>query len=161
VGLSFEYCVDDGVTILDSKRITIQGLTTYYVGADAIGVRNSHDVNLSGNFLFGAWNPGSWGISVDPASDLVRIQNNRITKNRNGILMEGRRVHVLNNDVSNNSDVGIRVASDESTVARNDTLNNGSGIGIDFTAMPPGTCVTGNDTNGTLVPFAGCQSNNS
>ncbi|MEM1178152.1 MAG: right-handed parallel beta-helix repeat-containing protein [Acidobacteriota bacterium] len=159
-GLAFEYCVDDGVTIVNSSHVTIQGLTTYRVLADGIAVRGSFDVNLSGNFLFGATNPGSWGISVDPTSDFVRIQNNRVTKNWNGIRMRGRHLTVLNNDVSNNADVGILVESDSSTVARNSTLNNGSGVGIDFNAMPPGTCVIGNDTNGTLAPFAGCQSQN-
>ena len=159
--LLFEYCIDDGVTILNSNRITIQGLGIYAVGADGIAVRGSRDINISGNFLFGATFNNSSGIVVDASSDLVRIQNNRITKNINGIIMEGSRVHVLNNDVSANADVGIIVRSDQSTVTRNTVLNNASGVEIDFTAMPPDTCVVGNTTNNGIVPWAtGCQGSN-
>lgn len=164
VGLLLEACRGYGFEITASENIELHGNWLFYADRDGVGLFGSRQVTLSGNFLFGAVLPNQWGVSVDSSSEFVRIHNNRIMKNFQGILMRGQYTDVINNEVSNNTRVGIHVASNSSTVARNRTLNNdngGAGVQIDFTTMPFNTCVVGNDTNVGILPWAvGCQSDN-
>jgi hypothetical protein len=163
VGLLLEACRGFGIEINGSDNIEIHGNALYYADRDGVSIAGSRHVTVSGNFLFGAVQPGQSGVSVDSGSALVRIHNNRIMKNAQGISMKGQYIDVINNEVAGNVGLGIYVASDSSTVARNHVQGNGSGLTpqIDFTALPLNTCVVGNDTNVGILPWAvGCQSDN-
>lgn len=161
-GLLLEPCSQNGFLIVDSSDIQIRGNWVASAGGDGVAIQRSEDIGISGNFLYGAAVRGRSGINIDSKSQAVEVQHNRVRNNWFGILMDGHRVDILNNDVTSNLSIGVLVTGLDGLVSRNTVLGNGNASTpqIDFNAQPPGTCVVGNDTNGGLVPLTGCQAEN-
>lgn len=160
VGLAFEYCLDDGFTIDKSTDILIDGNAVYTSDASGVALHDSEGVEVVGNHLYYARRAG---VEVFPGVADSQISRNRLEGNEFGILMDGKLLDVVGNEIRRNNNTGILVRSTYSTVSRNTVYRPSSGApSIDFTATPAGTCVAGNDLfgGGVTAPPGACEAEN-
>lgn len=171
VGFIFEFCGGHGITVENSSDIHIGGNSFWGSDLNGIEVFQSQRVEIFGNYVRNAANPGAAGIHVGPSSRFAQIHDNRVLFNDDGIVVEGDRATVTLNEVDQNVRRGIVVDNSRlSTVSRNTVTDNDPGTPqIYYTTQPVGaeTCVAGNDTQlgpAGILAFGGsppCEDHNS
>lgn len=153
VGLDFEYCRVDGFTIVDSKEVLIEGNTVYSADGSGASVPSGFDTDLVGNHFR---NAARYGVETTNGTAFLQITRNRLEGNTFGILMRGRYLKAIGNEIVKGDGTGIEVLSSFSHVSRNTVEKPFWGMpSIEYTIVTSGTCVVGNDLFGagvTTVP---------
>lgn len=131
-------------TVVTSNRIDGHAFAGYF---EAAGENNLLAGNLIGQSEFGVY------IEV---TDGLRIVDNRIGLNSaNGMLLAGRRLHVVNNESMGNGSEGIRVLfGGEQRIERNRAMGNGGAANIIIEAGVPGVDVIGNASAGSIIDMS-------
>lgn len=149
VGLDFEYCRNDGFTIVDSKEVLIDGNTVYKADGSGASVPNGFDIDLVGNHFR---NAARYGVETTNGTAFLQITRNRLEGNNFGILMRGRYLKAVGNEIVKGEGTGIEVLSSFSHVSRNTVEEPFSGMpSIEYTIVTSATCVIGNDLFGVGV----------